>query len=206
MKLINLPLAMVITTAVLFCGCGTTDPEEGGITADMRFTHISSGSFEMGAPADEEWSTALERPVHTVSIDYSFDIMAIEVTQGMWEEVMGSNPATGEFIGANYPVFNVSWSDCQEFCSRLNQLHPEHTYRLPTESEWEYCCRAGTTKPFFWGDIWMNGQNYAWFIGGAGGVLHSGGELQKNDWDLFDTCGNLYEWCEDSYHDSKNHS
>ena len=189
---------------VFFVGCGnpvqvSTFPE------DMQFVSIPQGSFEMGAPEGESGSSSNERPVHTVTFNYDFEIMTTEVTQGMWLEVMGSNPShfTGDL---NMPVEMVSWEDCQDFVDAINDLDPYHTYRFPSESEWEYCCRAGTTERFYWGEdpgeTVVNG--YAWWRGNSGSTTHYVAGKLPNAWGLYDMSGNVWEWCEDWYHSSYN--
>ena len=171
-----------------------------GLPTGMEFVSIPQGSFQMGAPEGEQGSSSRERPVHTVTFNYDFEIMTTEVTQGMWLEVMGGNPShfTGDL---NRPVEYVSWDDCQVFVDAMNILDPYHTYRLPSESEWEYCCRAGTTERFYWGEDPGNTDinNYAWWACNSGGT-HPVAQKLPNAWSLYDMSGNVYEWCEDWYH------
>ncbi len=192
-------LFSVFAVFTLSCESSVTG-SENEVIQSMKFVEISPGTFEMGASVDEEGSTALERPVHTVTIDYSFEIMSIEVSQGVWESVMGSNPAAGASQGENYPVYNVSWDDCQEFCNQMNIMDSAYTYRLPAESEWEFCCRATSVTAFYWGSSTNYIDNFAWCAFTAGGNPHQVQELISNQWDLFDMSGNLFEWCQDSYH------
>ena len=167
---------------------------------DMEFITVPAGSFDMGAPIEEEPSNDNERPVHTVTFDYSFEIMSTEVTQGIWLEVMGSNPSF--FTGLDRPVEMVDWYDCQEFVNKVNTLDPYHTYRLPSESEWEYSCRAGTSTRFFWGEDPFETEinAYAWYSGNSGESTHPVAEKFPNPLGLYDINGNVYEWCQDSYH------
>ena len=169
----------------------------------MEFVSIPSGSFEMGSPDSDPESWDIERPVHTVTLNYSFELMTTEVTQGMWEEVMGDNPSffTGDL---NRPVEKVSWEDCQEFVDAMNDYFPDHEYRLPTESEWDYACRAGTTTRYYWGndpDHTLIDQ-YAWYDENSGVTTHPVAQKLPNAWGLYDMNGNVLEWCEDWYHDS----
>ncbi len=181
----------------------TTSP--GSPPEGMEFVAIPQGSFQMGAPSDEQGTITGERPVHTVSFNYDFEMMTTEVTQGMWLEVMGTNPShfTGDL---NRPVEYVSWDDCQEFVDAMNALDPSNTYRLPSESEWEYCCRAGTTERFYWGEdlgeTEING--YAWWIANSDSTTHSVAGKLPNAWGLYDMSGNVFELCEDWYHASYN--
>ena len=117
-----------------------------GVYLDM--VHIGGGSFLMGAPESEPKSSDYQRPQHRVTVP-EFWMGKYQVTQEQWEAIMGSNPAG--FTGANRPVEVVSWDDCQEFCRKLSELTGKR-YRLPSEAEWEYACRAGTTTPFSCGE------------------------------------------------------
>jgi formylglycine-generating enzyme required for sulfatase activity len=108
---------------------------------------------------------------------------------------MGSNPSV--FKGANLPVENVSWDDAQEFIKRMNARNDGHFYRLPTEAEWEYACRAGST-----GDYAGNLDAMAWYDNNSGGKTHPVGQKSPNAWGLYDMHGNVLEWCEDVYHDN----
>ena len=165
----------------------------------MTFATIPAGSFQMGSNESEN-----EKPVHTVSIK-SFQMQTAEVTQAQWKTVMGRNPSEYNYLVDSFPVEKVSWHDCQEFIKKLNLADPGKGYRLPTEAEWEYACRAGTTTKFFSG----NNDKDLWRVGWAYGnshayVPHSVGQKEPNNWGLHDMHGNINEWCEDWYHDSYN--
>lgn len=181
----------------------TPDSSGGGGTLPegMEFVSIPSGSFEMGAPAGEVGSSSSERPVHTVTFNYDFEMMTTEVTQEMWEEVMGSNPSY--FSGVSLPVETVSWDDCQDFVNAMNDLDPDHEYRLPSEAEREYCCRAGTTARYYWGDdpSYTLIDEYAWYSYNSGSETHPVAQKLPNAWGLHDMSGNVFEWCEDYWHD-----
>jgi formylglycine-generating enzyme required for sulfatase activity len=127
--------------------------------------------------------------------------MTTEVTQGMWEQVMGSNPSHDYGVGDDYPVYNVSWDDCQEFIDRLNEIDPSHTYRLPSEAEWEYACRAGTTSRFYWGDSDSESTmgRYCWYTENSNSSTHPVASKEPNVWGLHDMSGNVWEWCQDRY-------
>jgi formylglycine-generating enzyme required for sulfatase activity len=193
---------IVALSAFVFMSCSdATGPSEGFLEG-MRFVTVSSGSCQVGAPESEEGSQATERPVHDVTFDYSFEIMTTEVTQGMWEEVMGDNPSQGCGVGSKYPVYNVSWNDCQDFITELDLLDPDYTYRLPSEAEWEYACRRTTTTRFYWGnDLGTVSIDYnAWFEMNSAASSHEVEGKNENAWGLFDISGNVYEWCQDYYH------
>jgi formylglycine-generating enzyme required for sulfatase activity len=112
----------------------------------MKFVLIPGGKFRMGSPDNESKRFENESPQHEVEITKPFYLGQYEVTQGQWKAVMGSNPAN--FKGDDLPVEQVSWEDVQEFIKRLNEKEKTNRYRLPTEAEWEYACRAGTHRPY----------------------------------------------------------
>ena len=156
----------------------------------------------MGSPATDGSAESDEGPLRTVVLR-PFQIMTTEVTQAMWESVMGADPA--HFTGdPALPVEMVSWDDCRAFADSLDSRHDGYEYRLPTEAEWEYACRAGTTSPLFWGDIeadWMAGR-YGWTGANSGGRTHPVATRLPNDWGIYDMVGNVSEWCQDRYHDN----
>ena len=129
----------------------------------------------------------------------SFSIGVHEVTQSQYESVMGANPSANK--GANKPVEQVSWNDAVAFCVKLSSLPAEvaagRVYRLPTEAEWEYACRAGTTTAYSFGDDEKDLEKYAWFGVNSGSTTHGVGEKLPNGWGLYDMHGNVWEWCSD---------
>ncbi|MBM3327433.1 MAG: formylglycine-generating enzyme family protein [Calditrichaeota bacterium] len=164
---------------------------------EMTFVLIPGGSFLMGSnDGDSD-----EKPVHRVEVK-AFYIMTTEVTQRMWQAIMGDNPSY--FKGDDLPVECVSWNDCQEFIKKLNQRDPGKGYRLPSEAEWEYACRAGTTTKYYTGDSESDLARTGWYDGNSGSKTHPVGQKQPNAWGLYDMHGNVWEWCEDWYHDSYN--
>jgi formylglycine-generating enzyme required for sulfatase activity len=169
----------------------------------MTFVRIPAGEFRMGSTDGDND----ERPVHTVRISQPFYLGVHTVTQGQWEAVMGNNPSRfrgDRFTGdPNRPVETVSWEDVQTFISRLNAREGHTQYRLPTEAEWEYAARAGSTTAYCFGDDnrWFRRRlgEYAWYSANAGGQTHPVGTRQPNAWGLYDMYGNVWEWMQDWY-------
>ncbi len=160
---------------------------------------MPAGSFRMGWSDWEEFWLRVEGPAHSVTFADGFWIGKYEVTQGQWQAVMGFNPSSGYGEGDNYPVYNVSWEAIQDF-----EQHLSEQFRLPTEAEWEYACRAGTTTRFYWGEDRNLDQvgEYSWYIGNSGHLTHPIGTKAPNAWGLYDMSGNLWECCEDWYHET----
>ena len=160
---------------------------------DMEFVWIPAGEFLMGSPSYEEGRESNERQ-HEVRISQGFWMGKYEVTQGEWEAVMGSNPSFFDECGSRCPVETVSWNDVQEFIGRLNERETGPGYRLPTEAEWEYAARSGTTGARH-GEL----DDVAWYSGNSGGSTHQVGQKRGNAWGLHDMLGNVWEWAGDSY-------
>ncbi|WP_244603680.1 SUMF1/EgtB/PvdO family nonheme iron enzyme [Methanococcoides sp. AM1] len=165
-------------------------------TIGMEFTLIPAGEFMMGSND----GLYRETPVHEVTIGQAYYLGKYEVTQEQWIEIMGDNPSY--FDGKTNPVESISWLDVQEFVKKLNEKEGMDKYRLPSEAEWEYACRAGTTTAYSFGDSESDLSDYAW----AAYVDYSGprpvGTKKPNPWGLYDMHGNVWEWCQDSYYDS----
>ena len=172
----------------------------------MKFTWISPGTFLMGSPKEEKERVANETQ-HKVTLSKGFYMGVYTVTQEQWKEVTGKNPSS--FKGEkNLPVEQVSWDECQDFIKKLRKTDKK-LYRLPTEAEWEFACRAGTTTPFYFGATISTDQaNYNGnFTYGTGkkGVFREKttpvGSFPANAWGLYDMSGNVYQWCQDWYGD-----
>jgi formylglycine-generating enzyme required for sulfatase activity len=211
-------------------------PEPLNETTRLDMIQIPGGSFLMGQTesereelirqvGEEDYQTyyANELPQHFVTVP-TFFLARTPITQAQWRAVAGYDrmaqeldPDPSEFKGDNRPVEQVSWDDATEFCRRLSQ-HTGRTYRLPSEAEWEYACRAGTTTPFHYGET-LRGElaNYCAQDREISGKLYQGtygrgllgqyreetsdvGQFPANDWGLYDMHGNVWEWCEDDWH------
>jgi formylglycine-generating enzyme required for sulfatase activity len=155
-----------------------------------KFAEICPGTFMMGSPDSESGRYSDEGPQHQVTISKAFELQTTEVTQSQWQAVMGSNPS--KFKGPDLPVEMVSWDDAQAFITKLNAMGDGYRYRLPTEAEWEYAARAGTTGPYA-GDL----DAMAWYAPNSGGTTHPVGTKAPNAWGLFDMHGNVWEWVQD---------
>ena len=176
--------------------------------ASNELVRIEGGTFTMGSPDNERGRTGSEGPRRQVTVS-SFNIGKYPVTQAEYQEVMGTNPS--HFKGPNLPVEQVSWFDAVEYCNRLSLkegLTPAYAingnnvtwnleadgYRLPTEAEWEYACRAGTQTPFYSG---TSVDEAGWHSGNSGDKTRPVGEKLPNEWGLYDMHGNILEWCWD---------
>ena len=174
----------------------------GGVTLEL--IEIPGGTFWMGSPdgvGEED-----ERPRHQVTLA-PFYIGTYPVTQVQWQAVMGNN--SSYFKGADRPVEQVSWNDCQEFVKKLNANQSVEThgraslqFRLPTEAEWEYACRAGSEAIYSFGDDPAQFGTYAWFSENSGSQTHPVGQKSPNAWGLCDMHGNVWEWCQDWFADT----
>lgn len=137
----------------------------------------------------------IELPVHRVDIEKDFLLGKHPITQGLWQSVCGSNPSHFRSEDS-LPVESVDWHDACHFCSSLSSLISEKV-RLPTEAEWEYACRAGSTTEYFWGNESKNALEYAWFELNSLDSTHAVGAKKPNKWGLHDMVGNVWEWCAD---------
>jgi len=175
-----------------------------GITLEM--VQIPGGSFMMGSPASEKGRDNNESPQHQVNVP-GFSMGKFVVTQEQYQQIMGNNPS--DFSGAKRPVERVSWNDAVEFCQKLSQKTGRE-YRLPSEAEWEYACRAETTTPFHFGetittDLANYDGNYTYASEPKGkylGRTTDVGSFPPNAFGLYDMHGNVWEWCQDDWHEN----
>jgi uncharacterized protein (TIGR02996 family) len=158
----------------------------------MTFAWIGPGRFLMGSPAREEGRNANEAQ-HRVILSKGSWLAVTPVTQSQWQAIRDGNPS--RFKGKDLPVETVSWDDCQQFCRQLGERAGK-SLRLPTEAEWEYACRAGTSTSFFVGEV-LRGEQAN--FGGSVGKTTAVGSFPPNAWGLFDMHGNVWEWCADWY-------
>jgi len=170
---------------------GTKEPFTN--TIGQTFVYIRPGTFMMGSPAEER-NRSEDEARHSVTLTRGFYMQTTEVTQYQWQTIMGKNLAYFCECGSQCPVESVSWEDVQGFIKILNQRPGTHRYRLPTEAEWEYAARAGSTGPFA-GTIDAMG----WYRNNAGGKTHPVGKKRPNAWGLYDMHGNVSEWVHDWY-------
>ena len=171
-----------------------TIPVMDGISIDM--VRVEAGTFTMGATTEMENPFDDEKPTHRVTLTNDYYIGKYEVTQALWQAVMGNDPSS--FKGDNLPVEKVSWDDCQDFLSKLNHITGK-TFRLPTEAEWEYAARGGNKSRCYQYSGSNNLLDVAWSWENSGRVTHAVGTKQDNELGIYDMSGNVEEWCQDWY-------
>jgi formylglycine-generating enzyme len=194
-------LVELLARGVRPCGPRRTVPLGGGV--DMTFALVPPGAFLMGSPPGEAGRRDDEAR-HRVTLTAALWLGTCPVTQAQWQAVLGHNPS--RFPGGGHPVERVSWHDCVAFCRKLGSKTGQPC-RLPTEAEWEYACRAGTTAPYHCGDVVSAGEancgGMHGVAGGRQGTCRDGTtpveSFLPNAWGLFDVHGNVCEWCSDRY-------
>ncbi len=182
--------------------------------ADLDMIWVNPGTFMMGSPVNEMGHQDNET-LHKVTLTKGFWMGKYEVTQAQYKAIMGSIPEDFFGTGDNYPVYWVSWKDANSFCDRLTQaeraagkITMAYKYTLPTEAQWEYVCRAGTTTALnngknlltSWLPTEVNLDEVAWYPGNSGGKVHEVGQKLPNAWGFYDMHGNVWEYCLDSYY------
>ncbi|MDZ8027189.1 MAG: bifunctional serine/threonine-protein kinase/formylglycine-generating enzyme family protein [Nostoc sp. DedQUE11] len=180
--------------------------EDLGNGVILEMVSIPGGTFMMGSPPTEAGRRDDEAPQHQVTVPHFF-MGKYEITQAQYQAIMGSNPSYFHSNGANLPVENVSWNDAVEFCQKLSQK-TRRTYRLPSEAEWEYACRAGTTTPFYFGETittdLVNYNGNSTYASAPKSKYRQQttpvGSFPPNAFGLYDMHGNVYEWCQDYWH------
>jgi formylglycine-generating enzyme required for sulfatase activity len=181
-------LSLIALAAALSLLAQSPSPAKPSV--NIEFAKIAAGEFTMGCSAAGEACDADEKPAHRVQITKAFEIGKYEVTQAQWEAVMGSNPST--IKGENRPVETISKEEAHDFLAHLNALNDGYHYRLPTEAEWEYAARAGSSASPRLDEV-------AWYADNSGDETHPVGQKKPNTWGLYDTLGNVREWVEDQY-------
>jgi len=188
--------ALVVAAAAVLTSYGHARESRGGDVVTnsfgMRMVLVPAGSFRMGSPPGEALRQE-EETLRRVTLTRGFRMAATEVTQRQWLTLMEQNRSPQP--GDDLPVTSVSWPEAREFCAKLSQKEGV-TYRLPTEAEWEYACRAGDASPPA-GPAELAGV--AWFVDNAEGTTHPVGRKRPNAWGLFDMLGNVAEWTLDPY-------
>ena len=175
-------------------GNALTIPVKNGINIEM--VKVEAGSFDMGATPEMENPWEAEKPVHRVTLTNNYYVGKYEITQALWQAVMGSNPS--HFKGDALPVEQVSWKDCQKFITKLNRLTGKN-FRLPTEAEWEYAARGGNKSRGYRYSGSNTIDDVAWYENDALSQTHPVGTKQPNELEIYDMTGNVMEWCQDWY-------
>jgi formylglycine-generating enzyme required for sulfatase activity len=206
----TLPAALLALSAIVFfSSLATAQGKDNAYTNSigMKFVLVPAGTFMMGGDENIEVDECGELPRHQVTISQAFYLSSNEVTQRQWEDVLGDNPSyyegevnpVGMVRWEDNPVEMVSWEDVQVFIVRLNQKEGQSRYRLPTEAEWEYAARAGSTGAYYFGDDESQLENYAWYGYNSYDTTHPVGQKLPNAWGLYDMLGNVWEWTGDWY-------
>ncbi len=186
--------SIVLLMTVLLAAAPTSGVEPGDVTVNsvgMKLAYIPPGEFTMGSPDTEPGRVANETQHHE-KFEKAFRIGVTEVTQRQWRLIMETNPSF--FKGEDLPVERITWQEAVEYCRRLSEKEKKR-YRLPTEAEWEYACRAGTTTVYYTGENKAALAAAGWYLGNSGNQSHPVGRKQPNRWGLYDMHGNVSEWC-----------
>lgn len=162
---------------------------------EIEMIYVEGGTFLMGSDDNDESAERIEKPRHEVSVS-DFYIGKYEVSQRLWENIMGTNPS--QIKGDSLPVTNVSWNDVQEFIKKLNKV-TKKKYRLPTEAEWEYAARGGRQSQSFAFIGSNNPDSTAWHFDNSDKLPHTVGAKQPNELGIYDMGGNVQEWVNDWY-------
>jgi formylglycine-generating enzyme required for sulfatase activity len=166
----------------------------------MELILIPADEFEMGSLSEEKHRSDYECPMHRVIIKNPYYIGKYPVSQKQWKKIMGKNPS--HFKGEDRPVEMVSWNEVQKFVKKLNEKEGTDKYRLPSEAEWEYACRAGSKTKYYFGNEWSKLNEYAWYAENSGSHTHPIGQKKPNSWGLYDMHGNVWEWVQDKWHEN----
>ena len=194
---VSVPKSSIHSTSSFYQSFIETLP--GNIKLEM--VKIPAGSFLMGSADNDETALDYEMPQHRVNLQ-EFYLGKYPVTQEQYQAVMGHNPSNFKSFfkdTSKNPVEKVSWNDAQEFCRRLSEKTGKK-YRLPSEAEWEYACRAGTQTRYYFGNNEYQLGEYAWYEENSDSKTHPVGQKKPNNWGLYDLHGNVWEWCEDGWH------
>lgn len=207
-------VSLIVIAILLSTGCvnfnSTPSAGQKDFTnsIDMEFILIPAGEFMMGSsPSDNYYRN--ERPLHLVTISEPFYIGKYEVTQEQWFEVMDTVPSkfkNGDLPNNTRPVEQVSWRDAQNFILKLNENEDTDKYRLPSEAEWEYACRAGTNTTYSFGNDGSIIDEYAWVYNASDLQTHPVGQKKPNPWGLYDMHGNVQEFVQDEYSNNYEHT
>ena len=204
MKKLIIPVQLLmIVVALVFNSYAEQSQEKITNSLGMELILIQPGTFMMGSP-DEEPGRYSGEILHKVNLKKPFYLQTTEVTQAQWKALMGKNPSSQKRCGDTCPVEQVSWEDAQQFIQKLNQKEGTDKYRLPTEAEWEYACRAGSTSALPNGSITKlqcdrddNLDSIGWYCANSNNTIHPVAQKTPNAWGLYDMHGNVQEWCQD---------